>query len=55
MKENGNTRYAIHDIGPDLLLVNALPLAPRRERLKQDWSMLFYPAKHIEEHLDMTI
>ena len=33
MKENGNTRYAIHDIGPDLLFVNALPLAPREERI----------------------
>ena len=29
MQEQGNTKYRIHDIGPDLLLADAMPLAPR--------------------------
>ena len=32
VKDQGTTKYRIHDIAPDLLLANALPLAPRRER-----------------------
>ena len=32
VKDEGTTKYRIHDIASDLLLANALPLAPRRER-----------------------
>ena len=48
-------RFRLYDIAPDLLLADNLPQAPRRDRMRADWSMLFYPANHLSLNPDMTL
>ena len=45
----------ICDIGPDLILENAMPTASRIERSKQVGSILFHPSNYLEMHPNMTL